>query len=532
MSKKKLQVWFPLIFSLVMIAGMYFGFRLRENTPSDSPFFKADRKSTLQQIMDLVRKNYVDSVQTDTLQYDAIQELMNNLDPHSVFIPASQLEEMNEDIIGNFDGIGIEFNIFNDTINVLYVMPGGPSDKAGLDVGDKIIKVDSLVVAGKQLTTDQIKKLMKGEKGSGVELTALRNGSAKTFDVTRGSIPLPAVDAAYMLDGLTGYIKLSKFSETAHREVAQSLENLNNQGMKKLIFDLRGNVGGFMNQAVDIVDEFLDGDKLVVYTEGTNVRRKDYKCRKPGLFEQGELVVLIDELSASASEVVAGSLQDWCRAKIIGRRSFGKGLVQEQYELTDGSAVRLTVARYYLPQNRSIQRPYDHGKKVYLDEIWERYSNGEVLNADSIKINNGKIYKTVCGDTVYGGGGIMPDIFVPIDTSRSLSQPNGPLFNREFNNLVYTYYINHRKEIDSFGSVQDFLKNYKPLQNAWSYISDYVSNDSINPDKVSARDKSLISDRFKANLVRYKWRNNGFYEVVNLNDNVIKKAVSYLEKTK
>ncbi|MBI1341834.1 MAG: PDZ domain-containing protein [Terrimonas sp.] len=528
---KKLQVWLPMIFSVVLIGGMYFGFKLRETTPNSSGFFKTDKKTSVQEIMDLVKLKYVDSVKTDSLQYDAIQEMINHLDPHSVYIPASQLQEVNEDIMGNFDGIGIEFNIFSDTINILYVLPGGPSDNAGLEVGDKILSIDSNKVAGKNIDGETVRKMVRGESGSTVTLTVLRENQEKKASIVRGRIPVPAIDAAYMVNDSIGYIKLNKFSESSYREFMQSLESLQQQGLKKLIFDLRGNRGGLLNQAVDMVDEFLDDNKLIVYTEGTNSKRREYNCKRPGLFETGELIILIDELSASASEVVAGALQDWDRATILGRRSFGKGLVQEQYPLSDGSALRLTIARYYTPVGRSIQRPYENGKKEYIDEIWERYTTGEMVSADSNKIANGKIYRTVVKKRpVYGGGGIMPDEFISIDTSKIAPVTSRFLYNSDFNSFVYHYYIDNRGMIDQFSSINDFQKRFNKSNQVWKDIVAYAAQDTNDISKASAHDKETILNRFTANLARYKWRNTGLYEVLNNNDPVFIKAVNDLTK--
>lgn len=524
MGNKKLQVWLPLIFSLVMIAGMYFGFRLRENTPSSKDFFKPDRSTSVQEVMDLVRLKYVDSVKLDSLQYDAINEMMNHLDPHSVFIPPSYLEEMNEDITGNFEGIGVEFNIFSDTVHILYVLPGGPGDKAGLQVGDRIIKIFGENIAGVKISSDMVRKKIRGKGGTPVLLTIIRNREVKQMSITRSTIPLPSIDAAYMLDKTTGYIRLNKFSENAYEEFMRSLEDLLGKGMKKLVFDIRSNGGGLMDEAVEMVDEFLSGEKLVVYTEGSNKKRREYTCRRPGLFEEGKLVILIDELSASASEVLAGALQDWCRATIIGRRSFGKGLVQEQFSLSDGSAVRLTVARYYTPVGRSIQRSYEKGKKVYMDEIRDRYNNGEMVNGDSIKPVNRKIFKTKCGDTVYGGGGITPDVFVPVDTGTL-----GPSISRLYldgtlNNFMYNYYMQHRAEMNRFTSPSDFAEKFNNMEDAWNSLVSYALKDNIDLRTVTDIDKDFLKRRMKAQMARFRWRAPGFYEVLNDSDPVVKKA--------
>jgi carboxyl-terminal processing protease len=530
MVNKKLQVWLPLVFSIVLIGGMYFGFELRDNSPSGKSFFRPDKKSTLQEILDLVKLRYVDPVRTDTLQYKAINEMMGQLDPHSVFIPASELQEVNEDLTGNFEGIGVEFNIFYDTVHVVHVLVNGPSDKAGVQVGDRIIKVNDVTIAGKAISSDDVKKKIRGERGSVVKITVLRSSSLKDISITRGTIPLPALDAAYLLDKNTGYIRLNKFSETSYEEFMQALEDLQKQQITKLVLDLRGNGGGLMNEAVDITDEFLSDDKLVVYTEGLNVKRREYRCKRPGLFETGDLAVLVDELSASASEVLAGALQDWCRATIIGRRTFGKGLVQEQYSLSDGSALRLTVARYYTPKGRSIQRAYDKGKEKYLEEIVDRYENGEAVHLDTSKVANGKIYKTVCGDSVYGGGGITPKIFVSLDTGRLHSNVSRLYISGLLNNFYYNYYILRRQEINKYNSASEFNSRYNNMEDAWNSLVTAALKDSIDLNKVSEADKNYLKKRIKAQLARYRWRTEGYYEVLNSSDPVIKKALEVLSK--
>jgi carboxyl-terminal processing protease len=530
MVNKKLQVWLPLIFSIVLIGGMYFGFRLRENIPAGKGFFKTDKKTSIQEILDLVRMRYVDSVKLDSLQYNAINQMMEELDPHSVYIPASHLQEVNEDLMGNFEGIGVEFNIISDTVHVVHVMANGPSEKAGVQVGDKIIKVNEETIAGISINSDDVKKKIRGGRGSVVKISVLRKGTVKEIAITRGTIPIAAVDAAYLLDNETGYIRLNKFSETAYEEFMQSLENLQKNKISKLVLDLRGNGGGLMNEAVDIADEFLSDDKLVVYTDGLNVKRREYKCKRPGLFEEGKLVVLIDELSASASEVLAGALQDWCRATIIGRRSFGKGLVQEQYSLSDGSAIRLTVARYYTPKGRSIQRSYEKGKEKYLEEIIDRYENGEVIQPDTSKINYGKLYTTRCGDTVYGGGGITPKIFVGLDTGFLHHSISKLYRSGSLNNFMYNFYIRHIEEINKYASTGDFAKNYNSTESIWQQLISHAVKDSIDLSQVSDRDKEYLQERIKAQLARYKWRSEGYYEVLNASDPVILKAREFLKK--
>jgi carboxyl-terminal processing protease len=530
MRNKKLQVWLPLLFSFVMIAGMFFGFRLNQQTGGGNrDFFAREGRSSLQEAMDLIRKKYVDKVKIDSLQDNAMEGLMDQLDPHSVYIPNRNIDEENESITGNFQGIGVEFNIFSDTVNVLYVMPGGPGEKAGLQIGDRIIKVNDSNIVSKTLPSDDIRHMIRGAGGTKVKLSVVRNNTIQYFYVTRATIPLPSLDATYMLDATSGYIRLNKFSETTYQEFMRALEDLQARGMKSLVLDLRGNGGGLVQQAVNIADEFIGNDELIVYTEGTNSKRRDYTATKQGVFETGKLVVLVDELTASASEILAGALQDLDRATIVGRRSFGKGLVQEQYELSDGSAIRLTVARYFTPLGRSIQRPYDKGKKVYLEEILERYRKGEVINPDSAYHGVGKAFKTKGGRTVYGGGGIMPDIYVPVDTSSFTANITKLYLDGRFNNYVYLYYMSHRNEVNAFRNPAEFSRGFVNTDSAWNGLVDFASKDNVNLHNIPAKDKSDVQSRIRAYLARLRWRTQGFYEVSNSNDPVVQKALQLIK---
>jgi carboxyl-terminal processing protease len=523
MRNKKLQVWLPLILAVVMISGMFFGFKLHQQTGSTN-FFQRDKTTTLQETMDLIKSRYVDSVELDSLKDDAINAVMEHLDPHSVYIPASSVSEANEELQGGFEGIGVEFNLFNDTVNVIYVIPDGPSEKAGLQIGDKIIAVNDSSIVSKTLPIQHIRKMIRGRSGTDVKLKVLRNNAQQNISVTRGRIPLPAIDATYMIDATTGYIKLNKFSETAYKEFMQNMEKLKGSGMQSLIFDLRGNGGGYVTQAVNIADEFLDGNKLIVYTQGTNIERKDYKASKDGVFEKGKLVVLVDELSASASEILAGALQDWDRATIVGRRTFGKGLVQEQYALSDGSAIRLTVARYFTQSGRSIQRPYDKGKKIYMEELRERYENGEVINPDSMHVSTEKRYKTNGGRIVYGGGGITPDVYVAVDTSSLTHNVTKLYLDGRFNAFVYQYYISHLPLFQQYKTPAEFAAKYQNTQDAWNQLVSYALKDSIYLTKVPQTDRKNIEQRIKAYLARLKWRSQGFYEVFNTFDPIFQKG--------
>lgn len=530
MTKKKLQVWLPLIFSVVMITGMFFGFKLHQEAGGRS-FFQRDNRTSLQEALDLIRNKYVDKVGLDSLQDDAINEVMNHLDPHSVYIPASDVESANEELQGNFEGIGIEFNRFNDTVHVLYVIPDGPSDKAGLHIGDKIIKVNDSSIVLKGFSNNDIRKMIRGREGTKVKLTVIRDNTTQFYRVVRGTIPLPSLDASYMVDATTGYIKLNKFAETTYREFMRAMENLKGQGMQKLILDLRDNPGGFVEQATNIADEFLDDDKLIVYTEGANTPRQDYKAGKEGVFEKGKLVVLVNELTASASEILTGALQDWDRATIIGRRTYGKGLVQGQYELNDGSAIRLTIARYYTPSGRSIQKPYNKGRKIYDEEILDRFNEGELFSADSIHYSKDqKTYKTLIEKrTVYGGGGIVPDVFVPLDTSFFTRGVTQLYLNGRFNNFIYKYYIDHLNQFDQYKSPADFAARYQNSSDVWSQLVHEALKDSIKLRNIPEDDKRNIQNQIKAYLARLKWRTQGYYQVSNSFDPAVEKAKEFLK---
>ncbi len=527
MVNKKLQVWLPLLFSLVLIIGMLLGYKLNDNGGNKKGFFASNSSNSLQEALDLIKLRYVDSVNIGLLEGKAIQEIMTELDPHSVYLPPVKVQAANEDLAGNFEGIGLEFNVFSDTVNIVYVMPNGPSDKAGLLIGDKIVAVNKVSLTQKTFDTDSIKKYIRGERGSIADLQIIRESKQLSIAVTRGTIPVPSVDAAYMIDKTTGYIKLNKFTENSYEEFMQAMESLQKQGLQSLIYDLRGNGGGFMNEAVDMADEFLDGDKLIVYTAGVNNKKREYRCKRPGLFEKGKLVLLVDELSASASEVLAGALQDWCRATIIGRRTFGKGLVQEQYPLSDGSAIRLTVARYYTPLGRSIQRSYENGKKVYMDELWERFNSGELLSADSIKLHtDGKRFMTSCKDTLYGGEGIIPNFFVPLDTSFSQRKIVKLLAETNISNIVYQYYMENKQQLAQYKTAHDYTQGFDAI-GLWNKLVK-TTNGSYDFSKLSMQEKNLLQQRLKAQLARYKWRNDGFYQVINNEDAAVKKALESL----
>ncbi len=526
---KKTQVWLPLLFSVTIIVGMMIGYKMRDNMPGKS-FFFVDKRHPLQEIMDLIENKYVDSVKIAALSDTAITAILNKLDPHSVFIPAEELQGVNDDIAGNFFGIGVEFSLFNDTINVINIVPDGPSFKAGIKTGDKFIKVDDSLVAGKKITTEKIRKLLRGDLDSKVVITVLRDGQVKPYSITRGIIPISSVDASYIIKNGIGFIRLNKFSQVTYREFMKTLEGLQKQGLKKLILDLRGNGGGILEEATSVADEFLDGDKLITYTEGTHFAKKEYRCKRPGLFETGELVVLADEGTASASEILIGALQDWNRATIIGRRSFGKGLVQEQFDLSDGSALRLTIARYYTPIGRSIQRSYANGGKAYYDEVNNRFHDGEVNSADSVKHDTTKIFRTQNGKIVYGGGGITPDIFVAIDTADYSITTAKIYYKGTIGDFAYRYYLQHQPALNKYKSISDFAKQFTFSDDNWKQFSAMAAKDSITLDTISPKEKNDLINRIESSIARQVWRNQGFYEILNIQDKAVLKSIEVLSK--
>jgi len=521
---KKIQVWLPLLFAAVMIVGMRIGYKLRSNIPFSQDFFHTSKGSSLQEVMELVKRNYVDPVNTDTLTEDAVQAMLLHLDPHSVFIPAQHLREVNEDLQGNFQGIGVEFQIIKDTVHVVSVLKDGPSEEAGLHVGDRFLQVGDSVVTGNNINSDRIKNLLRGPGGSRVPVKIIRASTIIPVTITRGTIPIYSVDAAYMMDASTGYIHLNKFTGTSYEEFMSAIEKLKKKGLKKLIFDLRDNGGGILGEAIDIADEFLDEQKLILYTNGIKQKKTEFRCKRPGQYEKGSLVILVDEGSASASEVVAGACQDWDRAVIVGRRTFGKGLVQEQFDLSNGAALRLTVARYYTPVGRSIQKPYTKGRDAYNEEVSQRFQNGEVLQPDSVILDKGPAYKTKKGKVVYGGGGITPDIFVAFDTSGIAKEISVLFYNQSFGKFIYTYYINNKNYFDQYKDAADFIARFTDTKTAWISLLEYAGLEGVNLYSVSEHDQWEVEKRIKTWMARQIWKMDGYYQVNNLYDPVVQRG--------
>ena len=430
-----------------------------------------NRWRKLNLILQQVQENYVDTVDVKALTDAAVTAALGKLDPHSVYLPPVELEASETELSGNFEGIGIQFNVPNDTAIVLSVIPGGPSEKAGLQQGDRIIRVDSRDIAGQKTPQDSMVRLMKGPAGTKVTVTVDRAGEKIPFDITRDKIPVHCVDAAFMLDSTTGYIRLTKFTRTTYSEFISAAIKLKAQGMTHLIFDLRENTGGYLDQAYLLCNEFLEKGDKVVYMEGLHRSRSDLDADGRGSLKDIQLSVLIDEVSASSSEIFAGAMQDNDRGVIVGRRSFGKGLVQEPINFTDGSGVRLTVARFYTPSGRCIQKPYsDH----YAYDIYERYTRGELTSADSIKVNTDEVYYTKSGRRVYGGGGIVPDVFVPMDTTRASNfyiQCNKKAVAMRFASAVFDRYRIELSQIEDFASLQSWLDSHKMDQQFLKYAA-------------------------------------------------------------
>ncbi len=533
MGNKKLQVWLPLLLSLMMVIGMIIGFQLRDKTNSaNTPFLSNPKKSSIAEVLALLREKYVDANKTDSINQIVIDNLLSHLDPHSTYIPSKMVKDVNDDLQGTFQGIGIEFQMLKDSVNITNIIKNSPSEKIGLQIGDIIIKAnDTLLLSGKQKTSDQIRTSLRGELGTSIKLTLLRDGKELNLVIKRENIPIPTIDAAYIIQPSVGYIKINKFGDRTYEEFMQNLEGLQKNGMKELILDLRGNGGGLLSEAIAIADEFLDEDKLIVYTEGAQYPRTDYKCKKDGLFETGKLMVLIDETSASASEVLSGALQDWDRATLIGRRSFGKGLVQQQFQLSDGSAVRLTVARYFTPLGRNIQKPYDNkSKKDYDDELVDRYHSLLVKHTDTIEPKT-KSYKTPKGHTVYGGGGITPDIPVSIDTTKSSLTYTRLFYKNTLNNFVYNYYVAHKQQFQKIKTIQELENNFPMGEVIWNeLVNRTLKTEDFDISHVSAEEKTKILARIKSLMARHITRTEGFYEIYNQTDPTVLTALKQLGK--
>lgn len=519
----------PLLIAFALVLGIFIGSRFASKSTID-----LDRK--INNILGIVADEYVESVNMDSLVELAIPDIIAQLDPHSVYISAKDYEQANEELNGNFCGIGISFQVMEDTINVIEVIPGGPSEKVGIANGDKIISVDGKNFTGEKINPNLVKEQLRGPKNSVVKLGVKRATSAKTlyFTVTRGDIPIKSVDAAYMIDKNTGYVKVNQFGRNTYDEFVAALSVLKNEGAKRYIVDLRGNGGGYMEIAVAMANEFLPKDNLIVSTKG-RYKKNDTSVYSDGngSYQDAEIVVLINEFSASASEIFAGAMQDNDRGLVIGARSFGKGLVQREFKLSDNSAIRLTIARYYTPTGRCIQKDYKLGQAAYERELINRFNNGELDYRDSIKVDKSKMYKTPHGRIVYGGGGIIPDIFVPRDTVGFTSYYYAVVNAGLIQNYVLKYVAAHKAK---FKNVKDYKDVIRLLDDNTQLLNDFV-NFAAKHD-VPARwyyinqSRDLLLNDLKAFVARDLLGQKAFYPIYNRNDKTIEAALKALNKHK
>lgn len=526
-KNSKYQISLPLVLCLGLAAGVFVGASFTSRKSSGDVGGDVQK---LREVLTQINNEYVDTVNTSNLVDDAILQMLHKLDPHSSYIPARDRIAANEDLRGNFDGIGVEFNIFQDTIVVVSALSGGPSEALGVQSGDKIIEVDGKSLAGVGVTSPDVMKALKGPKGSEVKVTILRRNKEIEFKIIRDKIPQYSVDVSYMVDHEIGYIKVNRFAATTYEEFHTSLKQLKEKGMKKLILDLQGNPGGYMNIAIDMADDFLATGKKIVFTNGKDKKNNtDAFSTAKGDFEQGSLIVLVNEGSASASEILAGALQDNDRALIVGRRSFGKGLVQSPFDISDGSELRLTVSRYYTPSGRSIQKPYQDNDEYALD-IVSRYNHGEFFHADSIKFNDSLKYITQNGRTVYGGGGIMPDYFVPLDTSLNSHYLNELYTSTSIQEYTFGFAEVQKEALEKKG-FEDFLKNFVVTESMIKELVKVGQRNNVKPNYKELREKKkLFQVHIKSQIARKLWNNDGFYPVFNETNEIFQQSIKMFDR--
>ena len=527
MNKNKHR-FVPLLLSISMIVGILIGTFFTSHSSTGKLSIINTRSNKLNYLLQLIDNNYVDTVDMSSLVEDAMPQILAELDPHSSYIPAKDAEEAAEGLKGSFSGIGVSFTMEKDTVNVMSVISGGPAQKVGIMAGDRILRADTVSLVG--MDSEQVMKHLKGPKGTHVRLAVKRHGTKEQvfFDVVRGDIPNESVVAAYMIDKNIGYVKVKKFGEQTYAEMLVALARLNIDGMKNLIVDLRGNTGGYMHIAIQMVNEFLPADRLVVYTEGRKSPREEFKSDGRGSFKHLPIVVLMDEASASASEIFAGAIQDNDRGTIIGRRSFGKGLVQQPMEFRDGSVVRLTVARYYTPSGRCIQKPYQHGKgEDYENELLARYERGEFFYQDSIH-QEGEEYHTLIGRTVYGGGGIVPDIFVPEDTTAITSYYKQALFSGLLRQFCFSYTDSKREVLSKYETVDEMLR-YLKGQNLLEKFARFGEQHELRRRNIlMEKSKNLFYRNIYGNIIYNAMDTENYIEYFNREDQTVQKACQIL----
>lgn len=531
MKNSNYSIRLPLFISIAMALGILIGATMVEDGSKDSGFYKNINK--LRQVMTYIENDYVDQVNTEEIVDGVIDDMLTRLDPHSVYITQEDLELTQSQLQGNFEGIGIEFNIFKDTVHVVAPISGGPSEKLGILSGDKIIKVNGENIAGEGISNREVINRLRGPKGSEVEVSIMRKGQEELIDftITRDVIPQYSVDVSYMINDEVGYIKVSRFSATTFLEFKEALFNLKDEGMQKLVLDLTGNPGGYLDKAVEMADEFLENNQMIVYTEGKEKKYNDsHISRRDGEFEKGPLIVLIDEGSASASEIVAGALQDHDRALIVGRRSFGKGLVQMPIRLNDGSQLRLTISRYYTPSGRCIQKPYEGSIEDYHREYVDRFENGEVFDEENVKVNDSLVYYTDKGREVYGGGGIVPDYFVPYDTSGNSRYMNKLFTSNTIAEFTLKYHEDNAEKLEEMG-LESYLENFKVDEQMLKEVISLAKSNGVKfDDKQYKQSKDRLKIYIKAYIARSVWDNEGFYPVFNKNNEILNKALDLFEE--
>jgi len=532
-NNRSLYIYLPIAFAMVLIVGILTGYYLmRSSFVQNYALLRgAHLKSTLTELISFINRNYVDSVDTKKLNDEAITGMLLSLDPHSVYIPASEFADANDPLMGNFEGIGVQFKIERDTVMVINTIPGGPSEKVGLLAGDRIVKVEGKNIAGIKIENEKVMKLLKGPKGTEVKVGIFRKGLKKLIDftITRDVIPTWSIDISYAVNAETGYVKISKFSATTGDELHKALIELKENGIRKLILDLRGNSGGYLQEAIAVADEFLPDNKLIVYTQGLHRPKQVANSTSEGVWDDLPVVVLIDEGSASASEIVSGAIQDNDRGTIIGRRSFGKGLVQEQVSLSDGSALRLTVARYYTPTGRSIQKPYSKGAEEYYMEYYHRMQDGELESADSVKMNDSLKYKTPGGKTVYGGGGIMPDIFIPVERNAALKFYNESVNKGILYQFAFDYTDRNRAAMKSYKDAKQFDKMFNVSGSLFNEYVAYAEKNGIKyPSSETIASQQHIADLMKSFIARNLYDSKGFYPIFLRTDKAFMKAMEVL----
>ncbi len=493
----------------------------------------------LHKVLGYIDVFYVDTVNHEKLVEAAIIRMVEELDPHSAYLNKDEVQEMNEPLHGEFEGIGIQFNVLFDTIYVINPMSGGPSEKVGIKAGDRIVKIEGEIVAGIGISTTEVREKLMGPKGTKVNISIKRRGFKDLLDFTiiRDKIPIFSLDASYMINDSIGYIRLNQFSLTTMDEFRSAMKEFENTNFKHLILDLRNNGGGYLNVAYELADEFLSENKLIVYTQGLKSPKRDYISSSSGCFEKGKLIILIDEGSASASEIVAGAVQDWDRGLIMGRRSFGKGLVQRPFNLPDGSMLKLTIARYYTPTGRLIQKPYEDGNiEDYAKELVDRYNNGELVNEDSIHFPDSLKYKTLVNKRiVYGGGGIMPDYFIPLDTNANSEYYRKLVQQGIFNRFILTYVDNNRKSlIKKYKDFETYKQGFEITDKILEELIDFTKEkDSLEyKEEELNQDKENIKLLIKAYIARDIWNTSEFYEIINQNDKGFNKALEIISNPK